>query len=365
MPSRTALRAVGGRGGRARSSAPSLPHPRHRAGTFSPRAAPAPHGVRPRCAPRCAGGGEHTGSGPAERGDPWAGSRRPPQPHPGCPASPTRRRARLCHMAAAGREEEEPSQRKPHPSSRSRSCSQPGSILSPGLSCILLAQPRAGRAAQMGAKSVGTPPGAVRAVPCCAVPHDPPGPACRWGLTNPVLVQDQTPRPSSLDLCADLQPCPVDPHLSHPCPHPSPYSHTEDVRRKRSPVVTTGLWDGGDGAEDSVAECGDRALRVTAPSVPPPGYGTAAAERRDGRPRTPTSRPRWGHRTQKEGHNGPTTPQPRKPTVPPQPAAPRMPAVQWVHNGGAAAQPPHAMIRAHTQLAARRRRGVPITRELI
>lgn len=123
-------------------------------------------------------------------------------------------------MAAAGREEEEPSQRKPHPSSRSRSCSQPGSILSPGLSCILLAQPRAGRAAQMGAKSVGTPPGAVRAVPCCAVPHDPPGPACRWGLTNPVLVQDQTPRPSSLDLCADLQPCPVDPHLSHPCPHP-------------------------------------------------------------------------------------------------------------------------------------------------
>ena len=129
--------------------------------------------------------------------------------------------------------------------------------------------------------------------------------------------------------------------------------------------MTTGLWDGGDGAEDSVAECGDRALRVTAPSVPPPGYGTAAAERRDGRPRTPTSRPRWGHRTQKEGHNGPTTPQPRKPTVPPQPAAPRMPAVQWVHNGGAAAQPPHAMIRAHTQLAARRRRGVPITRELI
>lgn len=173
-------------------------------------------------------GGEHTGSGPAERGDPWAGSRRPPQPHPGCPASPTRRRARLCHMAAAGREEEEPSQRKPHPSSRSRSCSQPGSILSPGLSCILLAQPRAGRAAQMGAKSVGTPPGAVRAVPCCTVPHDPPGPACRWGLTNPVLVQDQTPRPSSLDLCADLQPCPVDPHLSHPCPHPisirSPFS---------------------------------------------------------------------------------------------------------------------------------------------
>lgn len=132
-----------------------------------------------------AGGAERAGSGPAERGEPWARSRRPSQPHPGCPASPTRRRARLCHMAAAGREEEEPSQRKPHPSSRSRSCSQSGSILSPGLPCILLAQPGPVRAAQRGAKSVGTLPGAVLGPVVPKWPRDPPSPAFRRGLATP------------------------------------------------------------------------------------------------------------------------------------------------------------------------------------